>query len=243
MTVGIILVSHSAQLAEGLRELAAQMAPDVTIVAAGGTDEGEVGTSFDKVLAAVGVADTGDGVVLLYDLGSAQMTADLVLETLDDAQRSKVLLADAPLVEGAVAAATTAQSGASASEVAAAAAAAWGRTAGTPDDVAGPAGDALTHPGAGAAAPEAVRATAVLPNPLGLHARPAAMLARAVGDFDADVRVGAPGAATVDAKSVLGVISLGFAGGQEIEVSATGPQAQQAVDTVIAMVKDGFGES
>ncbi len=155
-----------------------------------------------------------------------------------------MLVADAPLVEGAVAAATTAQGGSSVAEVAAAAAAAWGRPLPGPlDDVAGPAGDALTHPPPEEEAPEAVRAVAVLPNPLGLHARPAAMLARAVSDLDADVRIGAPGAATVDAKSVLGVISLGFAGGQEVEVTATGPQAQEAVDTVIAMIKNGFGES
>ncbi len=155
-----------------------------------------------------------------------------------------MLVADAPLVEGAVAAATTAQGGASVLEVAAAASAAWGRPLpGTPDDVAGPAGDALTHPPPEEAALEAVRAAAVLPNPLGLHARPAAMLARSVSELDADVRIGAPGAATVDAKSVLGVISLGFAGGQEVEVTATGAQAQEAVDTVIEMIKNGFGES
>ncbi|WP_290059051.1 dihydroxyacetone kinase phosphoryl donor subunit DhaM, partial [Amycolatopsis solani] len=109
MSVGIVLVSHSAKLAEGLAELAAQMAPDVTIVPAGGLADGSIGTDYDEVVAATQRADRGDGVVLLYDLGSAQMTAELAVESLADP--SAAVVADGPLVEGAIAAAVAAQSG------------------------------------------------------------------------------------------------------------------------------------
>jgi PTS hybrid protein len=100
-TVGLVLVSHSAKLAEGLAELAAQMAPEVTIVAAGGLPGGGIGTDYDEVVAAVQRADSGAGVVLLYDLGSAQMTAELAVESL--AEPDAAIVVDAPLVEGAVA--------------------------------------------------------------------------------------------------------------------------------------------
>lgn len=112
--VGIVLVSHSEQLASGLRDLLRQVAtPDVPIIAAGGTDEGDLGTSFDRISAAITDADQGAGVIILADLGSAVLTARAVL---DDAPGP--LLVDAPFVEGAVAAAVTASTGATLQEVA-----------------------------------------------------------------------------------------------------------------------------
>jgi len=128
VSVGIVLVSHSAKLAEGLAELAAQMAPDVTIMAAGGLSDGSIGTDYDEVVAATQRADSGDGIVLLYDLGSAQMTAELAIESLADP--SAAVVADGPLVEGALAAAVAAQSGKDRQAVAEAAAA-----AGMPEDL------------------------------------------------------------------------------------------------------------
>ncbi len=76
MTVRLVVVSHSAKIADGAVELAAQMAPDVTIIAAGGTDDGRIGTSLEKVMAALEEASGGSGVVVLTDLGSAVMTAE-----------------------------------------------------------------------------------------------------------------------------------------------------------------------
>ncbi|HSK26022.1 MAG TPA: dihydroxyacetone kinase phosphoryl donor subunit DhaM [Jiangellales bacterium] len=235
MTVGLVLVSHSARLAEGVRELAAQMAPDVTVVAAGGMEDGAVGTSFDLVLTAVAEADGGDGAVLLYDLGSALMTAEMVLEVLDDEQRGRVRVVDAPLVEGAIAAATTAQTGGSLEAVAASASSAWGRG--------GESGAAEQPDGAsGGEADGAVREVVTLANSLGIHARPAALIVKAVGEYDAEVLVGPPGEATADAASILSVVALGIVGGQEMEVVGRGPQAREAVDAVVAMARDGFGE-
>ncbi|HEY6297995.1 MAG TPA: dihydroxyacetone kinase phosphoryl donor subunit DhaM [Streptosporangiaceae bacterium] len=119
-SVGIVLVSHSAELAEGAANLAAQVSGGtVTIVAAGGTDDGDLGTSAAKVEQALRDADQGAGVVVLPDLGSAVLTVRAVLE--DYGSAGSVLLADAPFVEGAVAATVIAAAGGDLKAVAAAA--------------------------------------------------------------------------------------------------------------------------
>jgi PTS hybrid protein len=118
-SVGIVLVSHSAELAQGTAYLAAQVSGGaVTIVPAGGTDEGDLGTSAAKVTRGLRLADSGAGVVVLPDLGSAVLTVRAVLE---DHGGQSVLLADAPFVEGAVAATVTAAAGGDIKAVAAAA--------------------------------------------------------------------------------------------------------------------------
>ena len=105
--VGIVVVSHSSDLAEGLAALAAQMAgPDVRIEPAGGLPGGGLGTDEDRVRAAIKAADQGAGVVILGDLGSAILTVRHVLERHNG--NGNVRLVDAPIVEGAVAAAVTA---------------------------------------------------------------------------------------------------------------------------------------
>jgi PTS hybrid protein len=119
-SVGIVLVSHSAELAEGAANLAAQVSGGtVTIVAAGGTDDGDLGTSAAKVEDALRQADQGAGVVVLPDLGSAVLTVRAVLE--DYGSAGSILLADAPFVEGAVAATVIAAAGGDLKAVAAAA--------------------------------------------------------------------------------------------------------------------------
>jgi len=119
-SVGIVLVSHSAELAEGTANLAAQVSGGtVTIVAAGGTDDGDLGTSAAKVEDALRQADQGAGVLVLPDLGSAVLTVRAVLE--DYGTAGSILLADAPFVEGAVAATVIAAAGGDLKAVAAAA--------------------------------------------------------------------------------------------------------------------------
>ena len=109
-TVGIVLVSHSAELAAGAAQLAAQVSGGtVTIIAAGGTDDSELGTSAAKVERGLRLAESGAGVVVLPDLGSAVLTVRAVLEDEDPA--TNVMMADAPFVEGAVAATVTAAAG------------------------------------------------------------------------------------------------------------------------------------
>src|SRR6266581_3843189 len=112
MTVGLVIVSHSAQLAAGVVELAGQMTQGKTpIAAAGGAIDDILGTSADKILAALQSVDGPDGVLVLLDLGSAILSAELALELLSDEQRARVHLSYAPLVEGAVAAALEASLG------------------------------------------------------------------------------------------------------------------------------------
>ncbi|MFI6497754.1 dihydroxyacetone kinase phosphoryl donor subunit DhaM [Nonomuraea typhae] len=114
--VGIVLVSHSAALAVAAAALARGIAGEqVPLAAAGGTDDGGLGTSFDRVEAAVGAVDQGDGVLLIPDLGSSVLTARLLEAP------GRVVLADVPFVEGAVAAAVTSGAGAPLEEVLAAA--------------------------------------------------------------------------------------------------------------------------
>lgn len=113
--VGIVVVSHSSELAKGVVELAGQMAgPDVRVEAAGGSPNGTLGTDPDLVNDAIKRAEAGDGVVILGDLGSAILTVRHVLER---RANGNARLADAPLVEGAVTAAVTASAGASLEEV------------------------------------------------------------------------------------------------------------------------------
>ncbi|MDF9878108.1 dihydroxyacetone kinase phosphoryl donor subunit DhaM [Cellulosimicrobium cellulans] len=231
--VALVLVSHSQRLAEGAVELSAQMAPGVLLLAAGGTDDGGLGTSYDRVSGALEEAlGVADGAVVLADLGSAVMTVESVLD-MEDGYDGRVRLADAPFVEGAVAAAVTAHGGGGVSEVLASAEHAGGTfavSAGRPE------GDEPAAEAA-AAADGAARAVVTLRNPLGLHARPAAVLARLVAGFDASIAIDG-----VNGASVLELMKLGATGGQELTVTGEGPQAADAVAAVVDAVEGGFGE-
>jgi phosphoenolpyruvate---glycerone phosphotransferase subunit DhaM len=109
--VGIVLVSHSAALAEGAAELASQVSGGlVRVEPAGGTDDGRLGSSIAKVRAAVAAADSGAGVLLLPDLGSSVLVIKVLLAD-DEGLPEQIAVADAPFVEGAVAATVTAAAG------------------------------------------------------------------------------------------------------------------------------------
>jgi phosphoenolpyruvate---glycerone phosphotransferase subunit DhaM len=110
--VGIVIVSHSAQIAAGTLELARQMAgDDLRIEAAGGTADGSLGTDAAAIMAAIEAAETGAGVVVLMDLGSAVLAAQTALELLGSDVAARVRLSRGPLVEGAVVAAVQASVG------------------------------------------------------------------------------------------------------------------------------------
>ena len=119
--VGLVIVSHSAAIASGLAELVAQVAgPDVPIVAAGGCPGGTLGTDGGRVLEALRTVD-GAGAVVLADLGSSLLSVKAALAELSAGEAQRIVLADAPLVEGAISAGVTASTGASLAEVAGAA--------------------------------------------------------------------------------------------------------------------------
>lgn len=125
-TVGIVLISHSRALAEGAADVAGQVSGGlVRLVGIGGTEDGRLGTSLDALVAAVEKVSSGAGVVVVPDLGSSVLTARAYLADVEH-RPADVVLADAPFVEGAVAAAVTASSGASLTDVLAAAEGAHG---------------------------------------------------------------------------------------------------------------------
>jgi len=101
MTVSLVIVSHSAQLAEGVAELAGQMAQGkVAIAVAGGTSDGALGTSVEKIIDALNQVDGPDGILVLLDLGSAVMATEMAVEAFANEQHHHVVISSAPLVEG-----------------------------------------------------------------------------------------------------------------------------------------------
>ncbi|KRG08013.1 PTS mannose transporter subunit IID [Lederbergia galactosidilytica] len=105
--VGVVLISHSSKIAEGVKELIRQVVKDVPIETAGGTEENEIGTSINKIQAAINKADQGKGVLLFYDLGSAKMNAEMAIE-MSGLENVRLRLIEAPIVEGAYVAAVEA---------------------------------------------------------------------------------------------------------------------------------------
>src|SRR4051812_13156337 len=218
---------------------------EVAIEAAGGMaePEGAVGTDIALVHAAIERAAGPDGVLVLMDLGSAVITAEMAAEMLA-AERSdvRVVLSEAPLVEGAVAAAARAGAGAPLDEVAAEARAAIGMKAahlGAEPDAA-QAAPAAT-PTAGAAAHEAVIEVLI---PLGLHARPAARFVETVARFDTRVTVEdeMTGKGPADASSLSALVMLGARQGHALRVRAEGPDAEAALAALRELAKEGFGD-
>jgi phosphocarrier protein FPr len=245
--VGIVVVSHSATLAEGVVALAREMGgSELALEAAGGTEEpGVLGTDATRVQAAIERAMSDDGVLVLMDLGSALMSAEFAIELLGETS-GKVALSEAPLVEGAVAAAVAASGGASLEEVAAEARGALAMKSsqlGVSDD-----GAAATEAGAGPTGPPPAPAadaevSILVRNAIGLHARPAARFVETVRGFDADVRVAkAGGGDPVRATSLTNVVALGARFGDTLLVSASGPGAREVITALQELADEGFGD-
>ena len=118
-TVGLVVVSHAREIADGVARLARAMAPDVRIVAVGGLPDGSLGTDATAVAEAVRAADTGAGVVVLADLGGAVLAVETAVELGADAgvEPSRVRISEGPLVEGAVVGAVEAAGGSPLEEV------------------------------------------------------------------------------------------------------------------------------
>ena len=242
--VGIVVVSHSARLAEGVLELAREMAGDeVPMAAAGGLDEpGEpLGTDAVRVMTALQEVGEGadGGTLVLMDLGSAVLSAETALDFLDDEARARVRLVAAPLVEGAVAAAAAARAGATLDE---AAEEARRGLAGKEAHL----GDGPVEGGAEAEADEAgewLSATAVVGGEHGLHARPAAAVVRAAAGLDADVRLEnvTAGRGPAGARSLTALSALGALRGHTVRIRARGPDAAAALEAVAALVGEDGG--
>lgn len=244
--IGIVVVSHSPRLAEAAVELALEMVTGVppAIAIAAGAGDGVIGTDATKVAAAIDKVSTPEGVIVLMDLGSAVLSAAMALEFIET--DNPVRLSDAPFVEGIVAAVVLAAAGASLDEISREAHQAMDAKKGQLDPpaplVASPFdAESVT---AGSVTAGSVTAEETLVNPDGLHARPAASIVKAVSLFDAKVTIAdlTTGTGPVAANSLMGLMSLGSRTGDIIRISATGPQAAEAVERLRAMTVDGFGE-
>lgn len=111
--VGLVLLSHSLKLVEGIRDIVDEMAKGIPLYLAGGNSEGGLGSSYELIKEVFQKAYSPEGVIVLYDIGSSFMTAEFVLDELDDNIRSSIKIIKAPLVEGAIVAAVEISSGAS----------------------------------------------------------------------------------------------------------------------------------
>jgi phosphoenolpyruvate-protein phosphotransferase/dihydroxyacetone kinase phosphotransfer subunit len=244
--VGLVVVSHSEALAEGVVALAREMGgPELALEAAGGMDEpGALGTDAERVRAAIERAMSDDGVLVLMDLGSALMSTEFAIEMLEGGGR--VVMSEAPLVEGTVAAAVAARAGASLEEVAAEARGALAMKAsqlGVEADAPADATAGAPADGPGADARPDAEARLEVRNAIGLHARPAALFVGAVRDFDAEVRVAKEGGGPpVRATSLTNVVALGARFGDTLLVTASGPQASEALEALRALADEGFGD-
>lgn len=235
--VGIVAVSHSRALAAAAVELAMQMVHDERpkVVVAAGTADGGLGTDAVEIASAIQAAETGAGVVVLVDLGSAILSAELALD-LYEGDTSAVRIVPAPFVEGLLTAVVRAATG------------------GTLDDVAGEAVRALASkvdqlggstiaPTLEAASPKKPDAsgTATILNQLGLHVRPVAHLVATVSRFTSEVWLRRNDKVAA-AKSPVALAGLAARVGDEVVIEAYGDDAQAAVDAVSALFADGFGE-
>ena len=241
--VGLVLVSHSLALASALKETLAKLYADKTppvAVAAGAGDGGaELGTDATAIMAAIEEAGApGDGVLVLLDLGSAILSAELALDLLDESQRENVALCPAPLVEGAIAAAAQSSIGATLAEVRAEAENALRQK--------------VEH--LGAAPPPVERAdkssepdasvTLTVENPHGLHARPAMKIVQTAARFASvveieNLRTGAPASS---ARSLVAINCLDARLGDTIRVTARGPDAAEALRALEALHAEQFGD-
>ena len=238
MTVGLVVVSHSRPLADAAVALAQQMIHDagVPIVVAAGLDATTLGTDAVAIASAIGAADRGRGVVVLMDLGSAVLSAELALELLDDTLRDRVVLCPGPLVEGLVVAAVTAAGGAGARRVAGEACAALDAKIsqlGLPGRNADGESDCRTG---------CLTGTFVLAIPDGLHARPAARLVAEIARHAAraELRNRTKDSAWVPADSLTGLMTLDGQHGDEMEIKVWGPEAAQVVGEVVELAGNDF---
>ncbi|MUG99333.1 HPr family phosphocarrier protein, partial [Scytonema sp. UIC 10036] len=245
--IGIVIVSHSKQLAEGVRELAAQMAQGkVPLAVAAGIDDPEnpLGTDAMQVYEAIASVYSDEGVVILMDLGSALMSAEMALEFLTTEQQQKVHLCEAPLVEGAVAAAVAAASGSNIQQVMAEARGALTAKATQLGVNTSPSFVSSQEQTTNNQEQTTKEIHLTIRNRLGLHARPAAKFVSTAARFQSQILVSnlTIGTAAVRADSINQVATLVARQGHKLAIAATGVDADEALSALQALIDSNFGE-
>ncbi|MDR5020433.1 dihydroxyacetone kinase phosphoryl donor subunit DhaM [Yersinia rochesterensis] len=240
--VNLVVVSHSALLAQGVAELAQQMTQGgCQLAVAAGVDDVDhpIGTDAIKVMEAIESVYSSSGVLVLMDLGSALLSAETALELLDPEMAKNVQLCAAPLVEGTLAAVVAASSGASLNEVRAEAMEALAAKAAQ-------LGENVSTPGTNQTeaikvAPDAQSVSWVVRNPNGLHVRPAAKLVEVLAPFTADLLLEKNGQC-VNPRSLNQLAILQVRKGDTIRLLASGEQAGEALDAFMLLAHQHFGE-
>ncbi len=243
--IGIVIVSHSKQLALGVRELAAQMVQgQVSIAVAAGIEDPEnpLGTDPIQVYEAIASVFSDDGVLVLMDLGSALLSAEMAIEFLPEAQQQKVYLCEAPLVEGAVAAVVAAGAGKNIHQVMAEARGALLAKATQLGVVSRPL--SLVTPTTTNVESSTREIRVIVSNRLGLHARPAAQFVGTVARFQSQILVQnlTRNTELVRGDSINQVTTLGVRQGHELVITATGSDADEALAALQTLFANNFGE-
>ena len=246
--ISLVIVSHSQQLALGVRELAVQMVDEIVpiAIAAGVEDpDNPLGTDVMQVCQAINSVFSDHGVLVLMDLGSAVMSAEMALEFLSPEQRAKVYLCSAPLVEGTLAAAVSAAAGNNIQEVIAEAQGALSAKAtmlGVKDHLKPHTCPLVQTEGVSGENSQEMRLT--IKNRLGLHARPAAQFVATASRYKSQIQVQnlTRGTAAVRSDSINQVATLGARQGHELLITATGTDAQAALTALKALIVNNFGE-
>ncbi|ANS44876.1 dihydroxyacetone kinase phosphoryl donor subunit DhaM [Serratia inhibens] len=238
--INIVVVSHSAQLARGVEELALQMmrGDGCKLVLAAGVDDTEhpIGTDAIKVMEAIESVADGAGIVVLMDLGSALLSAETAIELLEPQLAAKVRLCSAPLVEGTLAAVVAANSGAGLEQVLAEAQGALLAKQAQLGEAA-PAAKSVELP-----LTQGKSVSWTVQNPHGLHARPAARLAETLAPFEAELVLEKQGQCA-NPRSLNQLALLQVRHGDTVRLIADGPQAEQALTAFRALAEQHFGET
>ena len=222
--VGVMIVSHSLAVASGTAEMVRQIGGDnIPISFAGGNADGGLGTDVEVILKGLQEIWTEAGIVVLYDLGSAEMSSEAAIEMLPEYQQKRIKICEAPLVEGAILAGVESCGGGHLEQVTSVAEKKQVGIDKISDSI------------------ESHRVT--IAHPIGLHARPAVKFTQLAKSFEAYVQVKLEEQTVwVDAKSIVRVMGLKARHGKVLNLRATGCDAAEAVKKLIVLVDTNFGE-
>lgn len=248
--VNLLLVSHSKVLAKSVAELAQQMVSSgevkISIAAGIGEDHQEIGTNAVEIAESIQGIYTDDGVLVLMDLGSAVLSAQMALDLIPPEVCQKVRICPAPFIEGAVVAAAQASSGSNLEVV-------YREAMDALKPKYEQLKEEITETPEGESGKKTLQTNnedkkeiqLIIRNVQGLHARPAVKFVQTAASFDADVMVNnlTTNKGPSSAKSLIAITLLGVLKGHQIQVTATGQQKEEVLKALSDLVENNFGET
>ena len=247
--VNIVLVSHSKKLAEGVAEMVQQMTASESIkilTAAGiGDDNSELGTNAMEIMEAIEAVYSSDGVLILMDLGSAVLSTEMALEMFSEEMKANIKICPAPFVEGAIASAVQAGLG---SDLQAVYNDAMQSLKLKTEHFVNEMGDLPQELPAMEPSTEKDdhkrEVILTVPNEQGLHARPAVLFVKTIGNYDATVMVKnlTENKGPVEANSLISVMTLAVQKGHQVHISASGEDKDAVIEALIDLFERNFDE-